>query len=78
MTDKMPRHYAADIIAIKSRDERYEYLNSRVPEIYRAWVKELVEDSFIKHKHLRIWFKTLPRNHQFNNKQMQKTFELCR
>lgn len=44
-TEKRPRHYAAEIIALKSRDGRAAAL-ARVPEIFRAWVRDLVEDYY--------------------------------
>jgi hypothetical protein len=44
-TEKRPRHYAAEIIALKSRDGRAAAL-ARVPEIFRAWVEELVKDYY--------------------------------
>jgi hypothetical protein len=44
---KWPRHYAAEIIALPSRDDHAAALQ-RVPEHIRAWVRELVEDLFFR------------------------------
>ncbi len=50
MTDtdfKWPRQWAAEIIRLPSREQRREALE-RVPEPWRDWVRELVEDYFAK------------------------------
>ncbi len=39
--DKPPRQYAMEIMALDTREERLEAL-SKVPEVYREWVKEYV------------------------------------
>ncbi|MGZ8236367.1 MAG: hypothetical protein ACXWTY_00655 [Methylobacter sp.] len=44
---KRPRHYAADIIALPTRDARLAAF-PEVPEPYRDWVMELVRDYFLK------------------------------
>lgn len=44
---KWPRHYAAEIIALPSREERDAALE-RVPSHLRAWVRELVEAHFFR------------------------------
>lgn len=44
-TEKRPRHYAAEIVALKSRESRAAAL-ARVPAMFRAWVKDLVEDYY--------------------------------
>lgn len=47
-----PRHYAADIIDLKTVEERREAL-SRVPENFRVWVAFYVKDYFQKRHFLR-------------------------
>jgi hypothetical protein len=42
-TEKRPRHYAAEIIALKSSEGRAS-ARARVPAVFRAWVDDLVED----------------------------------
>lgn len=44
---KWPRHYAAEIIALPSREHRADALEG-VPAHLRAWVRELVEDHFFR------------------------------
>lgn len=44
---KWPRHYAAEIIALPSTEERDAALE-RVPSHLRAWVRELVDDHFFR------------------------------
>jgi len=48
---KRPRHYAAEIIEMKSPEERRAALD-HVPEEWREWVRHLVKDAFAKRKHL--------------------------
>ena len=43
--EKQPRQYAAEIIALPTRACRAEALLA-VPEKFRDWVRELVEDFF--------------------------------
>jgi len=50
--NKRPRHYAEDIIALPTREARLQALNA-VPEQWRYWVKELVEDYFRKRAAMR-------------------------
>lgn len=49
MHPKRPRHYAGEISILKSREERLAALN-RVPQKWRSWVRELVEDACMKKK----------------------------
>ncbi len=42
---KRPRHYAADIMALETREERRQALNE-VPEHLRDWVAKLVKIQF--------------------------------
>lgn len=45
--EKRPRQYAAEIINESARHKRIDLLR-KVPDVYRAWVKYLVEDHFTK------------------------------
>jgi hypothetical protein len=45
-TEKRPRHYAQEIVKLKSREERKAALE-KVPEEYRAMVKVHVETYFL-------------------------------
>jgi hypothetical protein len=47
-TEKRPRHYAAEIVALKSRESRAAAL-ARVPANFRAWVQDLVDDYDWRH-----------------------------
>lgn len=49
---KRPRHYAAEIIAIKTREERRAAL-AKVPEHLRDWVEFYVKDSFEKTRNIK-------------------------
>lgn len=44
-TEKRPRHYAAEIVSLKSSESRAAAL-ARVPGIFRAWVRDLVDDYY--------------------------------
>lgn len=44
-TEKRPRHYAAEIVALKSSESRVAAL-ARVPAMFRAWVKDLIDDYY--------------------------------
>ena len=46
MIEKRPRHYAAEILALKTKAERREYLEKYVPEKYRRMVKGYVVNHF--------------------------------
>lgn len=46
---KRPRHYAVEIIALPTKSARLAAL-AKVPEHYRDWVKDLVQDYFSKRK----------------------------
>ena len=48
--EKRPRHYAEEILSLKTREERRQALE-KVPDIYRSWVEEYVKDHFMKKKH---------------------------
>lgn len=48
---KWPRQYAAEIMAMKTRDERRAALD-KVPEHFRALVKKHVECQFTKRNNL--------------------------
>jgi hypothetical protein len=45
VTEKWPRHYAAEIAAMKTREQRREALNA-VPSHLREWVAYLVQLKF--------------------------------
>ena len=47
---KRPRHYIAEIMELKTREERKEALD-RVPEEYREWVRKSVTNFFELRKH---------------------------
>jgi len=47
-----PRHYAAQILALKTREERREAL-SKVPPEYQERVKLYVENKFERRKYTR-------------------------
>lgn len=51
--EKRPREYAAEIIALKTRQERKEALD-KVPAKYKDWVASYVTTSFSIKKHSRI------------------------
>lgn len=62
---KRPRHYAAEIIALPSREARLAAL-ARVPDLYRDWVNELVQDYFAKRHFLeRYRHVQCQKNHTF-------------
>ena len=44
---KRPRHYAAEIVALPTKEARLAAF-AEVPEHFRDWVKELVQDTFRK------------------------------
>lgn len=44
VNDMRPRQYAAQIMQLKTREERKHYLDNVVPEHYKMWVKGYVED----------------------------------
>ncbi len=46
---KWPREYAAEILEFKTAEQRRAALQ-KVPEEWRAWVKELVTDVYYKKK----------------------------
>lgn len=50
---KRPRHYAAEIIALPSKEQRSEAL-ALVPAVFREWVRDYVTDHFKKLHFLRI------------------------
>ena len=43
--EKRPRHYIAEIMALKTREERKEALD-KVPEEYKEWVRKSVVNFF--------------------------------
>lgn len=43
--EKRPRHYAAEILNLSTREARAAALN-RVPAEYQEWVKTLVKNEF--------------------------------
>jgi hypothetical protein len=49
--EKRPRHYAEEILALKTREERSAAL-AKVPDIYRSWVEEYVKEAFWKRKNV--------------------------
>jgi len=51
-TEKRPRHYAAEIVALRTRDERAAAL-AAAPERLRRLIREHVVDYFAKRKYLR-------------------------
>ena len=46
---KWPRHYAWEILGLRTREERREAL-SKVPEQFRDWVEYYVRDAFERKK----------------------------
>ena len=48
---RMPRHYAADILKLTTREERRAYLETEVPEEIREWVRFYVLDWWWRKKH---------------------------
>ena len=59
---KRPRHYAFEIVALPTKAARYAALE-RVPDIYRDWVKELVEDIFMKQRFRKVRHATTTGQH---------------
>jgi len=49
---KRPRHYAAEIIALRSDEERQKALR-QVPEAWRGWVGIYVSNHFDRLRYLR-------------------------
>tara|TARA_R100000426_G_C4795774_1_gene100535 strand:+ start:634 stop:795 length:162 start_codon:yes stop_codon:yes gene_type:complete len=45
ISEKRPRHYAAEIMALKTRQERRDALD-KVPEKYKDWVADLVKSAY--------------------------------
>lgn len=43
--EKWPRQYAAEIMALKTRQERRDALD-KVPEKYKDWVADLVKSAY--------------------------------
>ena len=52
-SEKRPREYAAEICALKTREERREALD-KVPDKYKDWVAFYVTTSFSIKKHRRM------------------------
>ncbi len=62
---KRPRHHAAEIIALPSEEARFAAIE-QVPELYRDWVNELVQDYFSKRDFLeRYRHDQRQKNHYF-------------
>lgn len=51
---KRPRHYAAEIVALPTKEARLAAF-AEVPEHYRDWVMELVQDTFHKRRCLQAY-----------------------
>ena len=47
MDDMWPRHHAVAILKLKTKEQRREYLETRVPSSQRAMVRAHVEKAFI-------------------------------
>ena len=52
MNERRPRQYAAEIIAMRTAEERAAALD-QVPEELRDWVRDLVEDYFWRRRIMR-------------------------
>ncbi|MFZ2452617.1 MAG: hypothetical protein WAW36_19080 [Methylovulum miyakonense] len=65
---KWPRHYAADIIALPTKEQRVAALN-QVPEQWRDWVRAYVKDHFAKRHFLKVHhantIASAPSHHRF-------------
>ena len=47
---KWPRHYASEILALKTREERIAYMDQHVPEDFKPLVKTHVNNLYLLSK----------------------------